>query len=75
MNEEQQILQMAALIAAVRTVKFDTTEFQSMSTPRVIGALQASLWLARKLCEIHRANVARDAHEPGLGTGATMSSE
>jgi hypothetical protein len=42
---------MAALIAAVRTARFEDREFQGMGSPRVMAQIANSLWLARKIVD------------------------
>ena len=54
MEEEQTILLMSALIAAVRTARFEGKDFQGMSTPRMMGAVSNSLWLAEAICKYRK---------------------
>lgn len=41
------LLLMAALIAAVRTARFDASEFEGASSPRIVSEVYQSLQLAR----------------------------
>jgi hypothetical protein len=41
------VLLMAALIAAVRTARFDASEFEGSSSPRIMSEVYQSLQLAR----------------------------
>lgn len=49
--EERDILLMAALIAAVRTARFEDREFAGATSPRMQAQISNSLALARRLCE------------------------
>ena len=49
--EERDILLMAALIAAVRTARFEQKDFVGAATPRMMSEISNSISLARRICK------------------------
>ena len=48
--EEQTVLLMAALIASVRTARFEGREFQGAASPRMMAEVANAIALARMIC-------------------------
>lgn len=57
--EERDILLMAALIASVRTIKFESREFQGMNSPRMRCEVSNSIALARLIVKMSKMDVAQ----------------